>query len=459
LAASLLQDDEYTATASIMFRDPALAVGLVGGVVPEAPADVVQDISTNVNIVSLPDAADRASRSLGSLTPDEARDAISVGQAGLSRVVNVSAQTTHQNLAAPLANAYARAAIDIRRAADRRTIEATLARARAGLRELNKVSSRVGAPSARETNRAATLRRTIDALVVFRALHRGDVTLIREAVRPTAVSSRSPAKSAVYGLLFGAILGVGLALMLYLLDRRVRDELALERALGVPILGVVSPDQTREEGRAVVARSRGAGPQGMRSIALASATAGEGREEVARQIVAAAAEAGARTLFIEGDREARVPSGWDFTGGPGLTEVVSGECSLEEVTRPQASPGLSLHMIGPGLRPGLLLEQDACRAVLSAAGDDYELVVVDVAPLTRAAEAIPLLASVDGIVAVGHLDRTTTAEAEDLIAELALLRPPVLGAIAVSAVREESAGPLRTDAAGRPPKHWSRSWV
>src|ERR687894_1707227 len=65
LALSLLQTKEYTATASLLFRDPGFAQQLFGSSVGNQPKDPAREAATNVELVSLAEVARRTARKLG----------------------------------------------------------------------------------------------------------------------------------------------------------------------------------------------------------------------------------------------------------------------------------------------------------------------------------------------------------------------------------------------------------
>jgi Mrp family chromosome partitioning ATPase len=76
-------------------------------------------------------------------------------------------------------------------------------------------------------------------------------------------------------------------------------------------------------------------------------------------------------------------------------------------------------------------------AALQAAERDYDLVVIDTAPILTVPDAIPLLSQVDGVVVVGRLRRTSRAALARLRDELDAVGAPTLGVV-VNSVRKDA---------------------
>src|SRR5918992_748066 len=72
LGVALLQEKQYTASASLLFRDPALDQKLFGSSVVQESNDPTRDAQTNVELVSLGAVAERTARVVGrGLTGDQ----------------------------------------------------------------------------------------------------------------------------------------------------------------------------------------------------------------------------------------------------------------------------------------------------------------------------------------------------------------------------------------------------
>src|SRR4051812_10268783 len=123
LGLSLSQQKQYSATASLLFRDPGFDQKLFGASALPPSTDPAREAATNVQLVSLRTVADRTARRLnGKLDGQEIADKISVAPAGQSDVVGITATDHDPKFASQLANNFAEDYIAFRRDADRAKI-------------------------------------------------------------------------------------------------------------------------------------------------------------------------------------------------------------------------------------------------------------------------------------------------------------------------------------------------
>src|SRR5437763_11490089 len=115
LSISLSQSKEYSASASLLFRDPGFSQELVGAPVL-AVGDPTREAATNLQLVSLPTVAARAARRLGhGFTRSVVASYVNVSADGQSNVVSVTATTPTPTLSAKVANTFAQEYIILRR--------------------------------------------------------------------------------------------------------------------------------------------------------------------------------------------------------------------------------------------------------------------------------------------------------------------------------------------------------
>jgi polysaccharide biosynthesis transport protein len=77
-------------------------------------------------------------------------------------------------------------------------------------------------------------------------------------------------------------------------------------------------------------------------------------------------------------------------------------------------------------------------SAIQAAEEQFDLIVVDTAPILLVPDAIPLLSKVEGVVVVGRLRRTKRAALARLKEQLDTIGAPTLGAV-VNSVGKDSA--------------------
>jgi tyrosine-protein kinase Etk/Wzc len=268
---------------------------------------------------------------------------------------------------------------------------------------------------------------------------------VEEAVEPMYVQLLDPALVAedpasprpLLNVVLGAMLGMGLALMLLFvrqaLDTKVRSRADVQLAAGgLPILAAIPRNasvqnrsalripqlpflrrpQSRRVDSAVVARDEplSVAAEAYRAlrtrlflrrstaapstIVIISAVAGEGKSTSAANLAVALAQQGSRTLLIDGDlRKGRQHDLFAFAQSPGLAEFLRGERPLAGLVHSlQLTDGI-LDVLPAGRyppNPAELIGGAGLASALAHWQESYEHIVVDTPPLSLAADAAVL---------------------------------------------------------------------
>ena len=446
LIDSLRQEQRYTASASLLFRDPVFAENLFGAAA-EAQSDPIRDAATNVKLVGLGVIAERTAGTLGEgLTPDEVSANVAVAEEGQSDVVAIDATDHDPALARRIANTFAREFIAFRSAADRSKL--TEAK-RLTEREFDALG-----PRERAGPRGKALSSAAERLGVLASLQTGNAELVQPAQLPTSPSSPKPARNTVLGLLLGLLLGTGLALFLERFDRRLRSVDEVQAEYGLPVVGTIPRSETIDAGLGRLAlpeeeafRTLRAAlryfdvDQDLRSVLVTSGAAEEGKSTVAWNLARAAAVS-SQAVLVEADlRNPSLAATQVLFPNPGLAELLTHQVELQSAIQTVTAAGRAgaangdpgtLDVIVAGKtppNPAELLESRAMRDLLDDLGDRYEFVVIDTAPTGVVSDAFPLLGQVSGVIAVCRLGSTTRDSAAGLRLQLGRLRAPLLGVV------------------------------
>jgi capsular exopolysaccharide synthesis family protein len=260
------------------------------------------------------------------------------------------------------------------------------------------------------------------------------------------------------GALLGLLLGLALTMLAERWSRRVRTSDEFGEIHGLPVLAEVP------ESRALNHRNRGAGLSGeereafrmllgrvrysteggdVRSVVVTSAGAGEGKSTVAWRLAETAALPGsARVVLVEADmREPVLAARQRLRVNPGLADILEGHARVAEAVQTLDLAGgvngsrrpASMDVIVGGLPPAdpaALIESGRMRTLLLGLTKTYDLVVLDAVPALLAADAMPLMSNVGGVLIVSRLGLTTRDQATMLRDELRTLRAPLIGVIA-----------------------------
>jgi uncharacterized protein involved in exopolysaccharide biosynthesis len=224
---SFLQDDEYTASATVYARNQASVVVVRGppryrtALIAPRP-DAGREVVSTARLASLDVVADRtAERIGGGLSGDELSGMLDVKPILESDLVEFQATAARPGLAAEYANAFAREYIDFIHQNDRSKVRRAT---RLVKRQLGRI------PPSRLTARDLRSQRQLDqTLQVVAALQTGNLRLIDRAKPPSTPSSPKPARNGLFGLVLGLLLGVTIGL--------IRDRIGARSRSGRPVRG------------------------------------------------------------------------------------------------------------------------------------------------------------------------------------------------------------------------------
>lgn len=233
-------------------------------------------------------------------------------------------------------------------------------------------------------------------------------------------------------LALGLVLGAGLVLLRDFLDHRLRSSDEMSYALGAPVLGVlpaISKQGTASEVGLLVHSNPGsftaeacrtvrtalffnAENKDAKVLLVTSPESGDGKSTVTSNLAIAMAQVGQRILVI--DCDLRRPTqhkifGFDRgnRGNAGLTEVMAGTESLENIIRPSGIEHLDvIPCRAPVKDPGETLNQPEFVELLSELSGRYDRILVDSPPVVSVADARILGALCDATVVVLRAEKS-----------------------------------------------------
>lgn len=453
------QTKKYVATASLSFKSSQLAQQIAGLPVTEISTQSEQD--SNVKLVKLGDMAEKTASRLG-LTEKAVIESLSIAQQGETNVVgeasvvDISASSKSATLAAQIANTYAEQFVSDQQASNHHYFTAALA-------DVNKQLAALD-PKQRLTGAGVELENRAQELTLLSDLQYGGVQLAQRAAVPTAPESSSLARDTLIGLALGLLVGLGLAIALERLDKRLREPRELELVYGSPLLGTVPQAKhlarnaapvpgaqadlppTEAEAFSLIAahlRAFNAGHE-IRRVLITAAAEGAGATTVAFRLAQAAAGSGSRTLLLEADlRTPTLTQHAHLQHRPGLSDVLADAISFDHAVQSvelrggaqsRSRESLALDVLVAGVSnvssPGELLKSRAMQTLLHRVSSMYDMIVIDSPPLTVVSDAFPILHDVDGVVVVSELGRDRSDVAEQFRELLDRSAVPLLGVVA-----------------------------
>ena len=221
---SLLQEKEYTASATVYSRNSASVVLVRGpkrGYRTEfiAPrADPGREAASSTRLASLDVVSDGIAKRIGGgLSGEEISTMVDVRPVLESDVLEFEATARRPRHAAELANAFAREYIDFRTEMDTAKVERGTRLVERELRGIP-ATRRLAANSLRSKQ---YLKR---AMEIVTSLQSGNIELVETAKPPSSPSSPKPARNGLLGLALGLLLGVTIGLIRARISARSRAE-------------------------------------------------------------------------------------------------------------------------------------------------------------------------------------------------------------------------------------------
>jgi succinoglycan biosynthesis transport protein ExoP len=176
-------------------------------------------------------------------------------------------------------------------------------------------------------------------------------------------------------------------------------------------------------------------PSRSASILIAGASANEGKTTVSCQLAASLARTGKRVAVV--DCDFRRPSAHvmvDGKQGPGLSEYLRGEVTLDQIRQQTQAPGLSFFAAGQvDQRVLQLLAVDGGRSLIQQLKAKFDFVIIDTSPLLFVAEPSMIAQNADIVLLATRKDYSRVQYVLQARDSLRSLQVPLLGAIMVGA--------------------------
>ncbi|WP_182174583.1 polysaccharide biosynthesis tyrosine autokinase [Flaviflexus equikiangi] len=294
-------------------------------------------------------------------------------------------------------------------------------------------------------------------------------TVIDPAVVPSSPSAPKPLTNLVLGIMLGALLGYGQALLRSVLDTRIRTTADLEEISSTPVLatiGHVNANAKPSEQHAHAEAYRrlrtnisfiGLGGERRSSLVITSTMPGEGKTQTSVNLAKVLAQSGDSVLLIDADlRRPQVAARLGLDSELGLADVLTRRGTLADLTIPAMS---NLWVLPAGTvppNPSELLGSKAMESLLQVAEREFDHVIIDTPPVLPVTDATILASRTGGAILVTRANQTRDAQVEATLETLETGSAEVVGFVlndvSVSALNdrygyysEYSSGTKQTD--------------
>ena len=265
---------------------------------------------------------------------------------------------------------------------------------------------------------------------------RKTASVLQAAEVPSAPIRPKKAQNIVMAGLLGLFFGLCLALLQELFDDRINSPEEAERVLRLPNLGHIP--MIEEEGLRLIKDISAFSPlmesyrslrtninfaavgSPIRSLVVTSSVPAEGKSTTVANLAMAMALDSKRVIIVDADL--RRPSQhklFKIDSSPGLTDLLVGTHTIEEVIRETGVEGVSVIPAGsPPPNPAELLGSSAMGHLLATLEASADVVLFDSPPALAVADSVVLASRTNGVLLVigyGETKKTNTRKAIEIL--------------------------------------------
>ncbi len=482
LLISYLQTPQYAATAKLLLKQRASQSVFANG--SQGYVDPIRSVETEIEVIKTEPVQDIVRKKIGSAPPVQVRP---VGQTDL---VTIRAESADAARASLIANTYASAYIDFRRAQALDQFSAASEEIQSRITQLQQQVDSLGSTTAnlpacvnptttpdacsqrasaeatltaRRTtllNQLGLFQQTLDQLGVDSTVASGSAQLVTPASTASKPFAPTPTRNAVLGVVLGLLIGIGLAFLVEYLDDSIKGKEDLDRAVpGVGVIGLIPqiPDWKARERSKVVSLSDPTSPAAeayrilrtsiqflgierqTRVIQMTSASAQEGKTTTLSNLAVAFANSGLRTVVVCCDlRRPRLHNFFGLDNTVGFTSVLLGNVALAKALQPVPGQDRLLVLASGPLppNPAELLSSSRTADLIRNLAAQADVVLIDCPPVLPVTDSIVLSQRVDATVLVVSAGATSRKAAHRAAEMLHQVNAPLIGAV-LNGVTEE----------------------
>jgi polysaccharide biosynthesis transport protein len=460
LAYSLTRTPLYKASAQLVYvsqldlSNPLSAGSYVDPTVREVELSSVASVIASPSVVKNAEALASQSGTSPSHSVSAAPDASTGSTTG--NTVTITAVSPDAQTSARVANAYAQAFTDYRKASQQEVVR----------RAEQVVQEKLDAfktPASKLTGDYAILMQRLQDLQILEATATGSFSVLVPATAPSAPFSPKPVRNAIIGFVGGLVIGIGIVLLLAQFDTRVRTSEEAAAILRMPILGHVrkmSGKEVQAQPLVVLSGSHSHAAESIRklrgslefadvdgdlkSFFITSSVQHEGKTLTVCNLALSLAATGSRVVLVDADlRRPQVHRYLNLPNGIGMSSVLTGRTELQTTLQSRSvgprlatqvnssgpdnssNGGSRLHVLTSGPVPPNAPEIIASKAfaiLIQELQASFDMVIVDAPALLAVGDATAIASVVNALVFLVDLTRARRPLLQE--AELQLAQMP-----------------------------------
>ena len=214
-------------------------------------------------------------------------------------------------------------------------------------------------------------------------------------------------------MIFGIAIGLGLIILIRVLNPYIYDKETIESLTTIPIIGVIRkfPDKIDEDNTQILAISKPksifaesvrsvrtnlnfiASEKHSKIICITSEVAGEGKSFVAVNLSSTLSLIDKKVVLIGADlRRSKLHKTFNVPNDIGLSNYLAHQTSLDEIILHSQQENLDFIVSGPvPPNPSELLHTQRMKELISSLSERYDIIMIDTAPIGLVSDAIPLI--------------------------------------------------------------------
>lgn len=272
-----------------------------------------------------------------------------------------------------------------------------------------------------------------------------DISVLDTAIAPTSPTKNTAMMLMLMGVIGGLIAAIALALLLDQLDRRIRYADQATSELGLVIAGAVpripkggfdsksteKVVQLLESFRTLRMHVMHSGRGQRISLAVTSAAPGDGKSLISANLALSFAEAGFKTVLIDGDtRRGLLHRMHGLKPAGGLTEYLTGAIDEAQAVRATSHPNLALVTCGTRhARSPELLATPRLKRLIERLSQSFDVVIIDTPPLAAGIDGYAISAAAGRVLMVLRMGQTERRLAAAKLTTLDRLPVDIVGAV------------------------------
>ena len=277
-------------------------------------------------------------------------------------------------------------------------------------------------------------------------------SVAQNAIVPLERSSPQWHINVPVGVFLGLALAVSFALILDLIDTKIRAPMDIVRHLHLPILGTI-PDVDDEEmvieqvetavldfPHSMLAEAFRAvrtnlffasAAEHQRSLMVTSPKPEDGKTSVLTNLGSSIAYSGRRVLLVDANfRRPALHRIYKGANEAGLSNVLVGQAQWRDLVRKTPLDNLDYLAAGPAPpNPSELLGSDYLRELVNAATAEYDQILFDLPPVLLVSDALVLGTTVDGVILVCRARANSRGVAGRAAQQLTRINARILGTV------------------------------